>query len=465
MTGHLLTLGDVLDATGGRLRGLGSDDLTLTGVAHDSRELRPGELFVALRGPQHDGHAFVADAFARGAAAALVERMPPDVVAGDDEGPPLVVVPSTPAGLWAMAAAWRARQPAEVVVVTGSLGRSTTAELCAAVLRQRYRVSLAGVTRRADVSLPRALLGLRREDARLIVEAAPSTDAQAAALVELAKPCAAVVTSLQPIHLEAPEAVEERAQHVAVITEGLQTGGVAVLNGDDARVRALHMPAGARAIRYGLEPVAEVRAERVSGHGVHGTALDLVTGGRSVHVRLPLLGLFSIHGALAAAALGLALGLELREIGAGLQTASREPRIIAATGLNGSRVVDDSYNASPESVLEALNLLAGLGGRRRIAVLGDMVGLQWQEAAGHRKVGNRAASVADLLVTVGERALQIADEARRMGLSDTAVFEAHTNDEAIEYLRHHLRPGDVVLVKGAQEMGMERIVEAIRVEG
>lgn len=460
-----LTLGDVVAATGGELRGLGRPELPLSGVAHDSRRLRPGELFVALRGPQHDGHTFVADAFARGAAAALVERVPADVVAGEREGPSLVVAPSTPAALRALAAAWRARQPAEVVLVSGSIGRGTTAELCAAVLRQRYETARAAAAARTEVSLPLALLGLRGNVARLIVEVAPSDESQVEALVELARPCATVVTSLQAVHLEDAEAVDRRAGLIDALLAGLPDGATAALNADEPRVRALVVPHPARAIRFGLDDGADVRAEAVLGHGVHGTIFDLVVGQRRVHVRLPLLGLFALHGALAGAALGAAAGLELREIGAGLQTASHEPRIIAATGINGSRVVDESTNASPESGLEALNMLAGLGGRRRIAVLGDMLNLGRQEIAGHHKVGNRAASVVHGLVTVGERATLIADEARRMGLGPEAVYEARTNEDAVEYLRHRLQPGDLVLVKGARELRMERIVEAIRVEG
>lgn len=465
MTDHHLTLGDVLAATGGQLRGLGTPELPLSGVAHDSRQLRPGELFVALRGPQHDGHTYLADAFARGAAAALVERVPADVVAGEGEGPPLVLVPSTPAALRALAAAWRARQSAEVVAVVGSVGRSTTAELCAALLGQRYATERAAAIARAEVSLPRALLGLRAGVARLVLDVTPSSDQQVRALAELARPCAVVVTSLQAVHLEGTAAVEERARLIGDLLAALPDGATAALNADDPRVQTLVPAARARTIPFGLSAAADVRAESVVGHGVHGTSFDLVVGPRRIHVRLPLLGLFGVHGALAAAAIGVASGLDPREIGAGLQTASREPRIIAATGLNGSRLVDDSYNASPESGLEALNLLASLGGRRRIAVLGDMLGLGPQEVAGHRKLGNRAASVVSTLVTVGERAALIADEACRMGLASGAVYEARTNDEAIGYLRHCLQPGDLVLVKGSPEMQMERIVEAIRVEG
>jgi UDP-N-acetylmuramoyl-tripeptide--D-alanyl-D-alanine ligase len=177
-----------------------------------------------------------------------------------------------------------------------------------------------------------------------------------------------------------------------------------------------------------------------------------------------MLGLNSVHSALAAAGAGLADGIELRAIGAGLQTASPEPRIVVATGLNGSRIIDDSLNASPESGLEALNLLAQLDGRK-VAVLGGMLGLDRSDAADHRKLGNRAARVVDALVTVGERGRLIADEARRMGLSGAAVFEAASADEATRYLRHRLRPGDYVLVKGAPELALDTVVQAIRLEG
>jgi UDP-N-acetylmuramoyl-tripeptide--D-alanyl-D-alanine ligase len=463
MPAYQLTLQDVVEATGGELRGQAPAALPLSGVSHDSREIRPGALFVALRGPQHDGHGFVAEAFARGAAAALVERVPPDVLAQDGEGPPVVVVPSTPDGLRDLARWWRDGQPGEVVAVAGSIGRGTTAELCAAVLRQRHRAIHSSPTRRADVALPLTLLTLRPEVARLVVEVSPTSDAQVRAVLELARPCALVVSSLQAVRVEPDEAVETRARRTASLVGSLPAGGVAVLNADEPRVRALPVGPGATSVTFGLEPGAEVRAENVVGHGAGGITFDLVVERRSVHVRLPLLGLHSVHAALAAAALGVGSGLDLREIGAGLQTASREPRIIVASGLNGSRVIDDSTNASPESCLAALNLLAGLSGRK-IAVLGDMLGLEPHEAAGHRKVGNRAASVASLLLTVGQRATLIADEARRMGLADAAVFEAPSNAAAIDYLRHHLRPGDVVLVKGARELEMERIVEAIRLE-
>jgi UDP-N-acetylmuramoyl-tripeptide--D-alanyl-D-alanine ligase len=237
-----------------------------------------------------------------------------------------------------------------------------------------------------------------------------------------------------------------------------------VLNADDERARALAAATRASPVYFGLGPAADVRAASVVGRGRQGTELDLVVAHRTVHVRMPLLGLNSVHSALAAASVGLADGLELREIGAGLQTASPTTRILVATGLNGSRIIEDSYNASPESDLEALNLLADLSGRK-IAVLGDMLGLGKLEATEHRKVGNRAASVVDSLVTVGERARLMADEARRMGLSGGATFEAATNEEAIDHLRRRLRPGDNVLVKGARELGMDTIVQALRLEG
>jgi UDP-N-acetylmuramoyl-tripeptide--D-alanyl-D-alanine ligase len=272
------------------------------------------------------------------------------------------------------------------------------------------------------------------------------------------------LTNLEPLHGEPASGIADRERWLQALLAALPAAGVAVLNADDQRVARLSSGADVRVIRYGLDRPADVWVENLLGHGVHGMVFDLVAERRRVHVRLPLIGLHSVHGALAAAAVGLAEGLDLAEVGAGLQGAWSQTRIIAAIGLNGSRVIDDSYNASPESTLEALNLLARLDGRK-IAVLGDMLGLDPNEAAGHRKVGNRAAGVVDELVTVGERTALVADEARRMGLAAAAVAETRTPEEAVEHLRRRLRPGDNLLVKGARELGLDRIVRAIRLEG
>jgi UDP-N-acetylmuramoyl-tripeptide--D-alanyl-D-alanine ligase len=214
---------------------------------------------------------------------------------------------------------------------------------------------------------------------------------------------------------------------------------------------------------YGLSPEAEVRAEDVVGRGLRGVEFTLVHGGRRLRVRMPLLGVQSVHAALAGTTVALAHGLDLEEAAAGLGQISPSLRIVVEPGINGVRLIDDSYNMSPESALAALNLLEELEGRK-VAVLGDMFELGAYEEQGHRQVGQRAGHVADVLVTVGTRARWIADEARRVAHPPATVQETTDHAEAIVFLERTMRPGDNVLVKGSRGMEMERLVAALRRE-
>jgi UDP-N-acetylmuramoyl-tripeptide--D-alanyl-D-alanine ligase len=192
---------------------------------------------------------------------------------------------------------------------------------------------------------------------------------------------------------------------------------------------------------------------------------DLLHAGQRRHVHLPLLGAHSVHAALAAAAVASEEGLTLSETAEALQLLSPALRLLVIDGVNGSRIVDDSYNASPESVLAALNLLRELPGERKIAVLGDMLELGSEEVAAHARVGIRAASVVDLLVVYGPRSTVTAEEALRAGLRDDQVVVAQGLDEIVDRLRAQLRAGDDVLVKGSLAMGMAEVVRGIRAEG
>ncbi len=246
----------------------------------------------------------------------------------------------------------------------------------------------------------------------------------------------------------------------------LRSDGVAVLNADDARVAQMGGATLARVVRYGLTESADVRADDIQSHGLRGVEFNLLHRDQRLRVHLPLLGAHSVHAALAATAVGLEVRLSLSEIAEALHELSPTLRLLVVEGVNGSRVVDDSYNASPESVLAALNLLRELPGTRKIAVLGDMLELGSEEEPGHRRVGIRAAAVADVLITYGERARVIADEARRAGLKLQArdVFEPDSHAAIVELLRSELRPGDDVLVKGSLAMGMSHVVRGIRAD-
>jgi UDP-N-acetylmuramoyl-tripeptide--D-alanyl-D-alanine ligase len=272
-----------------------------------------------------------------------------------------------------------------------------------------------------------------------------------------------VVTAVQPVHLERLGTIERIQQAKQELVEELPAAsGVAVLNADDPRVAAMAHVTPARVVRYGVSEQADVRAEQIQSRGLQGVAFDLLAAGERRPVHLPLLGAHSVPAALAAAAVGLEEGLTIDDVAEALHGLQPSLRQLVVDGINGSRIIDDSYNASPESVLAALNLLHELPGARKVAVLGDMRELGTETEPGHRRVGARAAHLVDLLVTFGPHAALIAQEAAASGLDGTRMRHAASIDEIVEYLRGWLRPGDDVLVKGSLAMGMSGVVRGIQ---
>jgi UDP-N-acetylmuramoyl-tripeptide--D-alanyl-D-alanine ligase len=468
----MLTLGEVIEATGGAIRGAAAPRMEqrFSGVVVDSRQVTPGALFVALRGQKHDGHTFVAQSLGRGALAAIVERVPSDCVwaqAREADGPPLIVVPSAQKALEQMARYALDRQPdLDVVGITGSLGKTTTKEVVAGVVACKRRVLKTEGNLNSEIGLPLTILnGLARGHEVAVLEMAMYALGDIRLLAQLARPRIGVVTAVLPVHLERLGTIERIKQAKQELVEELPDDGVAVLNADDARVLDMARATRARVVRYGVSEQAEVRAENISSEGLHGVQFDLLVDRQRQPVRLPLLGAQSVHAALAATAVGREEGLSLSDIAEALHTLTPTLRLLVVDGISGSRVIDDSYNASPESVLAALNLLKELPGKRKIAVLGDMLELGSEEEPGHRRVGTRAAHVVDLLITYGPRSKTTAAAARVAGLRPEQVLEASTLDEILDDLSQRLRPDDDVLVKGSLAMGMSAVVRGIRAAG
>ena len=467
----MLTLTQILEATRGELRGATIEiDVRFSRVVVDSRAVSQGALFIALKGQKHDGHVFVAQALAQGASGAVVERVPADcawALQSNADGPPLIVVPSSVDALAQMANYALDRQPnLDVIGITGSLGKTTTKEVTASVLGTKRQVLKSEGNLNSEIGLPTTVLnGLEPRHEVAVLEMAMYQVGDIRYLARLARPRVGVVTAVLPVHLERLGTIERIHQAKQELVDELPSNGVAVLNADDPRVSSMAAATSARVVRYGVDEAADVRAERIDSQGLRGVEFDLLHAGQRRHVHLPLLGAQSVHAALAAAAVALEEGLSLSEIAEALQRLSPALRLLVVDGINGSRVVDDSYNASPESVLAALNLLRELPGRRKIAVLGDMLELGSQEEPSHRRVGNRAAAVLDLLGVYGPRSKTTADEARRSGLAADQVIESVSHDETIDFLRSRLRPGDDVLVKGSLAMGMGAVVQGIRADG
>lgn len=465
-----LKLEEILNATGGRLVGAAVAGETLyQSYATDSRKVSRSTLFFALRGQKHDGHAFVVQALAAGALAAVVEDVPSDATwaRGDrSDGPPLIVVPSSQKAIESLARyVLRARPDVHVVGVTGSIGKTTTKEVIGSVLARKRRTIRNEGNLNTEVGLPLTVLNTVRPDTEIaVLEMGMYDVGDIRLLAEIAAPRIGVVTAVQPVHLSRLGTIERIQQAKQELVEALPRVGVAVLNADDPRVLAMAAATPARVVTYGVSADATMRAEDVVSRGLRGVEFELCDPGGQLHVHLPMLGAHSVHAALAAAAVAREEGFSLAEAAEALHLVSPALHLLVQDGVGGSRVIDDTYNASPQSVLAALNLLAELPGRRKIAVLGDMLELGSEEVNGHRLVGNRAALVVDVLITVGERASIIAEEARASGLKADHVFSYARAEDVIEPLRDRLRPGDDVLVKGSHAMGLESVVRALRTD-
>ncbi len=445
-----LTSADVARALGDGLRARRAASPQFRRVIIDSRAAQEGDLFVALRGERVDGHDFVADAAERGASGAIVERPIPSA-------PPGFMLFETADSLAALQrlASWaRERLPVRVVGVTGSVGKTSCKELIATLLGGRCRVHKNEANQNNEIGLPLAILALDEADEVAVLEMGMYARGEIAQLCSIARPEIGVVTNIGPIHLERLGSIEAIAEAKGELIEALPEHGVAVLNGDDERVAALARKSKGRVVLYGTEPWCQVRGSDLATHGLHGASFRLSYEGRSADVRTLLPGRHGMTNALAAAAVALLFDLTLDEIAAGL--AKAQPyRLSVLDGPNGSRLLDDTYNASPPSVLAALDLLAELPGRR-IAVLGDMLELGSAEEEGHRAVGIRAAAVADLLIAVGPRAAMIAEAARAGGRAEVRHFAGKS--ALAPFLAGVLAPGDQVLFKGSRGMALETVI-------
>ncbi len=466
-----LTIGHVWHALGGKAWPWEepASSTPVTEVVVDSRLAQEGSLFVALPGEHTEGHLFVDDAFGRGACVALVQRpvkacqqlldvrrLPQDAT---PTLPMCLLVPDSLRALQDLPAYWRRRYPeCRVVGVTGSVGKTTTKELIAAVLRQRFSILKSLGNYNNEIGLPLTMLGLRPGVEWVVQEMGMYDLGEIAYLARIAQPEVGVVTNVGHTHLERLNTIERIAEAKAELVEALPPHGLAVLNGDDLRVRAMSERARAeRVVFFGLGPENDLWADEIHSYGLDGLRMRLHYRDQTVHARLPLLGRHSVYGALAAAAVGLNLGLAWDEVISGLRDPSAQLRLMVVPGVHGTTILDDTYNASPDSVVAALNLLDEMEGRK-VAVLGTMLELGSYEVEGHRLVGRRAADVVSVLVTVGELGQLIGEEARAAGMPPGAVHIVSSNDEAAVVLDEVLAEGDFVLVKGSRGMAMEHIV-------
>jgi UDP-N-acetylmuramoyl-tripeptide--D-alanyl-D-alanine ligase len=453
------TADDLVRLTGGRL--LTRSDRAIRGAAVDSRLVAPGQLFVALPGEHTDGHAFVADAVVRGAAAIIVTRpLAHPATLGDVT---VVRVADALAALGAIAAGWRRRFRPLVVGVTGSIAKTSTKEAAAAVLASRFRTLRNEGNQNNEVGLPLTLLRLGPEHEAAVLEMGMYVGGEIAELARIAQPRIGLVTAVQPVHLSRIGSLEAIEAAKGELLEALPPDGTAILNADDPIVRRMGSRSAARSLSYGFAADADVGAEEVISAGVAGMRFVLRTDDGRRPVTIPTLGRLSVHNALAGAAVGRAAGLTVDEIATGLSSGWSAPHRAQLVRLGAVTIIDDTYNASPRSVVAALELLSGLPGRRG-AVLGEMLELGEASEEGHRVVGEAAARTVDWLVVVGAGARAIAAGAAAAGLDKKDIIRVPDAETALEAIPPRLRDGDVVLVKASRGIALERVVDGLRRE-
>ena len=448
-------LSELAEVTGGTLRGA---DATVTGVSSDSREVREGDLFVAISGEQADGHEFLEDAAGRGAAGALVAREVRSRL-------PTVVVDDPVTALLTLAERERSTVDARVVGITGSTGKTSVKDLTAGVLSTRFRVTASPRSFNTEVGVPLTLMNAPVEAEALVLEMGSRGLGQVAALCRVARPEVGVVTGVGPAHMEMFGSLEVVADAKAELVEALPAGGTAVLNGDDPVVSGFDSRTPARVVRYGLGPSADVRAEELELDPLGRPSFTLRTPGGDERVELPMAGEHMAVNALAAAAVGVALGVSPSECAAGLKDARLSPwRMELLEGAGGIRILNDAYNANPTSTAAALKTAKWIAqGGRCIAVLGEMAELGDTSDEHHERIGELAVRLRiDRLVVVGPGARRIASGAVREGVEPDRVTTVADVGEAAEVVRALVHEGDVVLLKASRVAGLERLAEALR---
>jgi UDP-N-acetylmuramoyl-tripeptide--D-alanyl-D-alanine ligase len=456
-----LRLDEIARIAGGTIL-QGPPTLAFESYGIDSRLAAAGGLFFAVV-DKRDGHDFVGAAAAAGAAGAVVARPVPLPV--KDFG--LVRVGDTVATLQALARDVLSRRPVKVVGITGSVGKTTTKEFAAALLAGRFRVLKSEGNFNNRLGLALTLLRLRPDDEAAVLEMGMSAAGELRALTRIAPPDVAVITNVSPVHLRFFKGLDDIALAKKEILDGAGPGATAVLNGDDPLVMRIAEGFAGRKVTFGRTQACDVRAEDVESRGYSGFEFLLRYGRESARIAFPFVNDAAVSNLLAASAVCLALGFRLEEIRPAilaLQPFSGRGALVETGG--GIRVCDDSYNSNPLALEAALRSLAALPAARKVAVLADMLELGEGEKEFHRRAGEVAARAGwDVLVAVGPLAALIADGAAGAGMSAAAIHRFPDAAAAAAVIRHIVRDGDLVLIKGSRGMRTETIVDKLKARG
>jgi UDP-N-acetylmuramoyl-tripeptide--D-alanyl-D-alanine ligase len=443
---RMLKVTDIIAATAGKVIRMTAD--SFTHISIDSRKIRKGELFVALRGSRFDGHDFLGEALKTGEGAIV------SLDTGDfAEDKTIIYVKDTLKALHDIAHFMRLKSGIPVVGITGSNGKTTTKELTASVLSTTYRVLKNTGNLNNSIGLPLSLTEMDEEDEIVVLEMGASAPGEIRELCDIAVPNYGVLTNISPSHLEG---FGNLATVLKTKLEILDTVNIAVVNADDPLMMEGVRESGFKGmlVRYGIENHAEISASEIRLHEKGSSFLLRTPGGKPVEVSPKISGMFNIYNVLAAAAVGYLFRIDLTDMKRAIDSFEGVPMRLEFRDLEGAAIISDVYNANPASMEEALKELVRIKRKRAVAVLGDMLELGQYEEEAHRKLGRLLSELpVEIFIAVGPRMAFAASEFKGL------VYTLHSASEAGRLLRDIREKGDTILIKGSRGMHMEKVLE------
>lgn len=448
---------EICQAVSGKVCRVGAD--AFGGISTDTRKVKAGDLFVALVGETFDGHQFVEQAFERGAVGAIVSNDVPSA-----EGKTVIRVGDTLLAYQNIARLYRERFDRPFIAITGSNGKTTTKDMVAAVLEHRWTICKTQANFNNEIGLPFTLLSMKEADEAAVVEMGMRGLGQIAQLTRIAHPTIGVVTNVGETHMEILGSIDNIALAKSELPKALPARGIAILNGDDERVRKMADATRAQVVLFGIDGDGlDVRAKEIE-KCAGGTSFICCTADGEKKMTVPAFGRHNVQNALAAIAVGRALGMTLDEIAEGLASFVPSGMRFAVQRIGDYTFINDAYNASPRSTAGAIDNLAEVADGRKIVIFGDMLELGDIAEEAHRGIGRKAAEKGiDAIFTYGSLARLAAEEAQQSGVGTAIACDSH--EEIVQELKTYLQADDTVLVKGSRGMKMETVIKLIASEG
>lgn len=429
-------------------------EIEVAGVSTDSREVKPGQLFVPLAGARVDGHNFIRRAMENGAVAVLNAKQPAP------SGIPMIQVEDTLLAFGAIAAGYRASMPAQVLAITGSVGKTTTKEMLAAILQRQFRTVWTEGNHNNNLGLPMSVMDMEADTEIAVLELGMNHFGEMSYLTKIARPNMAIFTNIGTMHIEHLGSREGILRAKMEILEGMNDDAVVVMNGDEPLLWNLRDTMRFRHYYFGIENIScDVRAVNIRTDD-SGVRFDVAAFGKEFEVFVPANGQHTVYNALAAVTAAMLSGATPENMAAGLATFENSGMRQKIYEKNGYIILEDCYNAGPESMEAALNVLAERSSKgRRIAVLGDMLELGSSSMAEHYRIGRLAVGKADLIFAYGVNATRVVTGAVTGGMNPARAMYYDEQDQLIHELKAKAQPGDTLLFKGSRGMKMERVLQ------